>query len=367
MIGIEKRGKKNNASGKSGAQQVLVSFFATVVALLLGMLLIAALGFDPIKAFSSMLTGAFGSLNAFAETLVKMTPLIYTGMSFALASRCGLTNLGMEGQLYMGALAGTAAGIYLTDLPAAIHIPLTMLAGFLGGGLWGLIAGSLKVRFGASEIITTVMLNTIAINFIDYMVNGPMIEPPGINCQTPPVQNSAILGNLIPGTRAHMGFIIALVFVLLFWLYLWRSKPGYEVRVSGLNMEAARYSGINTNKNILLVMFLAGGLGGLAGWNEIVAVQIRMIPSVSPGYGFDGIAVSLVGNNAPLGIIIGAFLFGAFRAGGNRMQIMAKVPNAIVSVIQALVIITIVASQMVLEKWNDRKLQQQESGSREEV
>lgn len=356
MTGIKQRGTKNKTRGKTGVQQVLVSFFATIVALLLGMLLVSSLGFDPLKAFSSMMVGSFGSISAFGETLVKMTPLIYTGMSYALASRCGLTNLGMEGQLYMGALAGTAVGIYLTGLPPAIHLPLTLLAGFLGGGLWGLIAGALKVRFGASEIITTVMLNTIAINFIDYMVNGPMIEPPGINCQTPPVQDSAILGNLIPGTRAHWGFIIALVFVLLFWLYLWRSKPGYEVRVSGLNMEAARYSGINTNKNILLVMFLAGGLAGLAGWNEIVAVQIRMIPTISPGYGFDGIAVSLIGNNAPIGIIIGALLFGAFRAGGNRMQIMAKVPNAIVSVIQALVIIAVVASQMVLEKWNERKL-----------
>ena len=347
---------KMKTQTKSALQQVVVSFLAVVAALALGMLLIRLIGFDPIKAFSAMLQGAFGSTSSFGETIVKMSPLIFTGMSYAIASRCGLTNLGMEGQLYMGALAATAVGIYATGLPTAIHLPLTILAGFVGGGIWGLIAGALKVRFGASEIITTVMLNTIAINFIDFMVNGPMIEPPGINCQTLPVQPTAQLPNLIPETRAHWGFIMALLFVFLFWLFLWRSKKGYEVRVSGLNMNAAQYSGINTNNNILLVMFLAGGLAGLAGANEILGVQIRMIPTISPGYGFDGIAVALIGNNSPIGIIIGALLFGAFRAGGNRMQIKAKVPNAIVSVIQALVIIAVVASQMLLEKWNEKQL-----------
>lgn len=350
---------KMKTQTKSGMQQVVVSLLAVVVAITLGMLLILAIGFDPVKALTAMLQGAFGSTSAFGETLVKMTPLIFTGMSYALANRCGLTNLGMEGQLYMGALAGTAVGIYCTGLPAAIHLPLTILAGFLGGGLWGWVAGALKVRFGASEIITTVMLNTIAINLIDFMVNGPMIEPPGINCQTPPVQASAQLPNLIPDTRAHWGFILALLFVFLFWLFLWRSKKGYEVRVSGLNLTAAKYSGINTDRNILLVMFLAGGLAGLAGCNEIIGVQIRMIPTISPGYGFDGIAVALIGNNSPLGIIIGALLFGAFRAGGNRMQIKAKVPNSIVAVIQALVIIAVVASQMLLEKWNEKQLKNQ--------
>lgn len=355
---------KMKTQGKAGVQQILVSFSATVFALVLGMLLIYAIGFDPFSAAVSMVEGAFGSKNAFGETLVKMTPLIFTGMSYALASRCGLTNLGMEGQLYMGALAGTATGIYVAGLPAALHLPLTILAGFIGGGLWGLIAGTLKVRFGASEIITTVMLNTIAISFIDYMVNGPMIEPPGINCQTQPVRSSAQLPTLISGTRAHWGFVIAIAFVVLFWLFLWRSKRGYEVRVAGLNLSAARYSGIHTNRNILLVMFLAGGLAGLAGCNEILGIQIRMIPEISPGYGFDGIAVSLIGNNTPFGIVIGALLFGAFRAGGNRMQIRAKVPNAIVSVVQALVIFAVVASQMLLDKWNEhqmKKINRQES------
>ena len=337
-------------------QQLIVSGSAIVIALVLGMVLIALMDINPLKAFAALLEGAFGSTNDFAETLVKMTPLLFTGMSYALANRCGLTNLGMEGQMYMGALFAAAAGIYLENLPTVLHIPLCIAAGFIGGGLWCLLAGWLKVRFGASEIITTVMLNTIAIIFIEFMVNGPMIEPPGINCQTSPLLATATFGPIMPGTRAHWGFVVGLLFVFLFWAFLWRSKKGYEVRVSGLNSQAALYSGINTDRNILLVTFLAGGLAGLAGASEIMGVQGRLFPLFSPGYGFDGIAVALIGMNSPLGIVFGALLFGAFRAGGTRMQMRAKVPNSIVAVMQALVIIAVVASQMLLEIWNEHRL-----------
>ena len=162
------------------------------------------------------------------------------------------------------------------------------------------------------------------------------------------------------GTRAHWGFIIGLLFILLFWFFLWKSKKGYEVRVSGYNLQAAAYSGINTRRNILLVTFLAGGLAGLAGVCEVLGVQGRLYALFSPGYGYDGIAVALIGMNSPFGIIIGALLFGAFRAGGNRMQMRAQVPDAIVSVIQAFVIIAVVASQMLLELWNERRLKKQQ-------
>lgn len=349
--------EKIKNDSKSALRQILFALIAIAISLVLGMIVVTLMGNSALLATKSLFSGAFGSVNAIAETMVKMTPLLFTGMSYAIAIRCGLTNLGMEGQLYIGALASTAVGIYIKGLPMFIHLPIAILAGFIGGGVWGLIAGSLKVRFGASEIITTVMLNTIAINFIDYMVNGPMIEPPGVNCQTSPVQPTAQLPNLIPGTRIHWGIVVGFLFILLFWLFLWKSKKGFEVRISGLNMNAAKYSGINTDRNILLVMFLAGGLAGLAGGIEILGVQTRMIPQISPGYGFDGIAVSLIGQNSPVGIIFGALLFGAFRAGGNRMQMIAKVPNSIVGVIQAFIIISVVASSILIDKWTEKKLQ----------
>ncbi len=336
--------------------QVSVSVFSICVSMLVGIGLIALMGIDPVKALNSLWEGSFSSIKAVAETTVKMTPLLFTGMSYALANRCGLTNLGMEGQLYMGALFASIVGIYVSGLPSILHVLLTILAGMLGGGLWGLIAGTLKVFFRASEIITTVMLNTIAINLVEFMVNGPIIEPPGINNQTRPVLESARLNRIVPDMRAHWGFLVAIMVLILFWFFLFKSKKGFEVRVSGQNTFAATYSGINTRRNILLIMFLAGGVAGLAGCIEIIGVQTRLVPVISPGYGFDGIAVSLIGNNAPWGIFFGALLFGAFRAGGNRMQMRTQTPITIISVIQALVIIAVISGNILTDKIKARKM-----------
>lgn len=344
---------RNNMS--SAARQITISGLAVIVALIISMIIIAAMGVDPFKAMGKMFSGALGSKNAIAETLVKMTPLLFTGMSYALANRCGLTNIGMEGQLFMGALFATIAGVYLPGLPMIIHIPLTMCAAFLGGGLWGWIVGKLKVQFGASEIITTVMLNTVAIQLVQFMVNGPITDPTGNDAQSSPLAASASLPIILKGTRAHLGIIIALLFVALFWIFLWSSKKGYEIRVSGQNANAAIYSGINTKRNTILVMLLAGGLAGLAGATEVMGVQGRLFPSVSPGYGFDGIAVALIGANTPLGIVAGAFLFGILRAGGNAMQRATGVPVAIIKVIQAIVILMVVATAILRETGFKRK------------
>ena len=325
------------------SRQIIISVLAIALALALSLAMIAAMGVPAGNALKLLITGAIGNKNAISETLVKMCPLIFTGLSYALASRCGLTNIGMEGQLYIGALCATVVGVYVPGLPAAIHIPLTILVAFAGAGLWGGIAGLLKVRFGASEIITTVMLNTIATNLIAYMCSGPMCEPPGLNAQSYPLLDSARLPKIIPSTRAHLGIIIALLFALLFYIFLWRSKKGYEVRVSGLNNNAAIYSGVNTNRNVVLVMFLAGGVAGLAGACEIMGIQGKLIANVSPGYGFDGIAVALIGANNAIGIVLGALLFGFMRAGGNSLQMMTGVPTAIIKVMQAIVIIVVVA------------------------
>ena len=339
---------RNNMS--SAARQVGISLLAVIAALAVSMIIISVMGVSPAKALSKMLSGALGSRSALAETLVKMTPLLFTGMSYALAIRCGLTNIGMEGQLYIGALASTIVGVYVRGLPMAIHLPLAFLAGFLGGALWGGIVGVLKVRFSANEIITTVMLNTVATNLVQYMVNGPITEPPGDDAQSSPLLDTARLPIILKGTRAHLGIILALLFVVLFYLVLWKSKKGYEIRVSGQNANAAIYSGINTQRNIVLVMLLAGGLAGLAGATEVMGVQGRLFPTVSPGYGFDGIAVALIGANTAPGIVAGAFLFGILRAGGNSMQRATGVPVAIISVIQAVVIIMVVATGFLRER-----------------
>jgi simple sugar transport system permease protein len=326
---------------------LLVPVISVLLALIAGGLIIALFGFDPFAAGINLLMGSFGNKNAIGETLVKTIPLIFTGLGYALAARCGMVNIGAEGQLYMGGFLSTLTGVYITNLPGVIHLPLAVLAGFIGGGLWGLLAGWLKVKFGASEVITTIMLNYIAQFWVSFLVTGPMKEPPGTFPQSSPILETAVLPRIISGTRLHLGIVLALLCVYAFYFFLWKTTTGYETRVVGLNPEAALYAGMKPAKNILLGMFLAGGFAGLAGTCEILGVQLRMIANFSPGYGFDGIAVALLGQNTPIGVILAALLFGMIRAGANIMQMNSRVPVSVVYIIQGLVILFVVGSSIV--------------------
>jgi general nucleoside transport system permease protein len=330
-----------------GIKSLSLSLISILMALVIGAVIIGMLGLDPAKAYSAMLKGSLSNMNAIAETLVKTTPLIFTGLSFALAKRCGLINIGAEGQLFMGGFLATLVSISLEGLPMFIHLPLAILAGFVGGGLWGLLAAWLKIRFGASEVITTIMLNYIAIHWVSFLVTGPMKEIGGNMPQTAPIPTSAVLPRILGGTRLHLGIIIALLAVCIFYYFLWKTTTGYETRVVGINSEAAKYAGMKPNRNALLAMFMAGGFAGLAGMSEILGIQLRMYQNFSPGYGFDGIAVALLGQNMPLGIIASAILFGILRSGANMMQLAAKVPNSIVYIIQALVILFVVGTNLI--------------------
>ncbi|MEL7610413.1 MAG: ABC transporter permease [Bacillota bacterium] len=338
---------------RDAISRALVPIVALLLALGVGLLLIVALGLDPKTAMEALFKGAFGSKSAVGETIVKMTPLILTGLSFALANRCGLINLGAEGQLYIGGLCSVIVALYL-HLPSFLHIPLAVAAGFIGGGLWGMLAGFFKVRFGANEMITTIMLNYVATYFANYMVMNVMVEPPGTMPQTPPVLATAQLPRLLEGTRIHAGILIALLCILIYYVFLWKMRSGFETRVVGLNPDAASYAGINNKRKALLAMFLAGGFAGLAGTMELLGIQLRMFQNFSPGYGFDGIAVALLGQNSPVGILFSALMFGALRSGSNLMQMTAKVPAASIYIIQSLVIIFVVGSRFMTDlqkKW----------------
>lgn len=340
-----------------GIKSLTFSLISICMAFIIGAIIISLLGLSPVKAYLAMLQGSLGNSNAIAETLVKTTPLIFTGLSYAAAKRCGLINLGAEGQLYMGGFLATTVSLYLQGLPIYIHLPLAILAGFIGGGLWGLLAGWLKIRFGASEMITTIMLNYIAQYWVSYLVGGPMMEAGGKMPQTAPIPLTAILPRILSGTRLHLGIVIALLSVFIFYYFFWKTTVGYETRVVGINAEAAKYAGMKPKRNALLAMFLAGGFAGLAGMSEILGVQLRMYQNFSPGYGFDGIAVALLGQNMPIGIVISAILFGMLRSGSNMMQLTAKVPNAIIYIIQALVIIFVVGRNLfnIIKKYKTAK------------
>lgn len=336
----EARGIKDNL-------KIIVPILAVLLSLGVGAVVIKLIGVNPLVAYKVMYQGSLANINAIAETLVKATPLILTGLSYAIAYKAGLVNIGAAGQLYMGGFAAAAAGIYTNGLPFIIHLPIAIIAGFLGGGVWGLIVGWLKVKYGANEIITTVMLNYVAMSWVSYLVTGPMKAPPGNFPQSKNVAETAQLPIIISGTRLHLGLIISLLALVFYFFFLWKMKKGYEIRVSGQNIHAAKYAGMDPKKSILLVMFIAGGMGGLAGATEILGIQERLLQGFSPGYGFDGIAVALVGMLRPIGIFFGAVLFGILRSGGSMMQMLARVPVSIVNIIQGLVIIFVIAGQAI--------------------
>jgi general nucleoside transport system permease protein len=316
-----------------------------------GALITGSIG-NPAQIFSALLTFDWEqirpTLTPLSETVVSATPLIFTGLSVALAFRVGLFNIGAEGQLYIGSLFAVIVGFSLTGLPWFIHAPLAVLAGFVGGAVWGFIPGILKARTGAHEVIVTIMLNFVAFRVVDYALKTPFVQREGRNDPISKiVADTAELAPIVDRLRAHWGIVLAiLAAVAVSWL-LFRSLKGFEFRAVGLNPNAARYAGMSISWSIVLSMAIAGGLAGLAGASLMLGGSKTLTPGFSPGYGFDGIAVALIGATRPAGVVGAAFLFGALRAGATPMQAATGTPIDIVIVIQALVIVFIAAPALV--------------------
>jgi simple sugar transport system permease protein len=318
-------------------------FAAIPIALGIGAIVLLISGYDPIQAYAAMWQGAFKDRTAITEVLIKATPLIFIGAWLAVAFRCSIWNIGAEGQFYAGAVAATAVGIYLGDLPRFLLVPMVLIAGASSGALWGMLAAFLKNRFGANEVVTTIMLNYIAIFITGWLVTGPMIETAGLFAQTAKISQNAWLWRFLPPTRLHTGFILALVLAIVLYIIIFKTSLGYTIRAVGINPDAARYAGINVKRKVLLAMAISGGAAGLGGAVEVAAISYRLYQLISPGYGFDGIAVSLLVNNNPLGVIFSGILFGALRSGAEVMQMNAKVPSVLVFLIQGLVVLSVVA------------------------
>lgn len=312
-----------------------------VLALLLGALVISLIGQDPFSVYKAMWTGAFGSEKAIAATLVKTTTMIFVGLAYGFAYKCGLVNIGIEGQLYIGALFSAIVGVYI-KLPMILHVPLALLAGFLGGAIWGGIVGYLKNRFNASEMITTVMMNYVAIYFVSFMVNGPIMEGKASYPQTEEIWDSAKLITILPKTQLTIGLFIAIAVLIIYYIYWNYISTGFEMETVGSNDKVAEYVGMPVKKMVFLSMFVSGGLGGLAGSMEVLGVQHKLLENLSAGYGFDGIAVSLLGDNGALGIFFSSILFGTLRSGGNAVQMFTKLPVAVIYILQGLVILFVV-------------------------
>ena len=332
---IEKKEKKK----ESVLASLLGALMALALAFLVAGVIISMSGANPVEAISTMVVGAFGSKRMIGETLVKATPLMLGAAGLIIAYRCGMISIGTEGQIVIGGIFATVAGLALTGTPRIVALPLVMIAAGIGGGIWGAIPGILKAKLGVSEVINTIMLNYIAIYTLSYLVDKPLREPPGHFPQSAMIAETARLNILLPGTRLHTGLILALLSVVLVYLLMWRSPIGYQMRAVGYSQTAAKNAGIPIARNMVLSMLLSGVFAGLAGAMEVAGMHHRLMNAFSTDMGFDALAVALLGKLHPAGIVVSSILFGALRVGANMMQRTVQVPASLVQVIQGLVII----------------------------
>jgi simple sugar transport system permease protein len=356
--------------GGSLRDTLRVPALAVLTGLIIGAFAIIISGANVFTAYGALFVGSFGdpalfftgfqqlfstgdaagllkAIYPFTESLVTATPYIFAGLSVALGFRCGLFNIGAEGQFFIGALCSAFVGYSLVGLPAYIHLPLALLGGAAGGALWGIIPGYLKAKFGAHEVVNTIMMNWIAFKLSDWLLNGPM-KASGFRPVTPNVEASAVLPRFFPDPiRLNWGLILAFVVAYALYWFLFKTTLGFEIRSVGANPDAAKYAGMSIVKNLVFVMALAGGLAGLAGSAQVLGVDHWVGQGFSAGYGFDAIALALLGKSHPFGVVLAALLFGFLRSGATRMQSMAGIPIDIISIIQGMVIIFIAAPEII--------------------
>jgi simple sugar transport system permease protein len=318
---------------------------AVVTALIATAFILYLMGRNPWEIYYIMLFGSFGDIYSLGATLTQATPIIFTGLGFMVAFRSGLFNVGLEGQLYLGAFAAAYVGFTLTFLPPVLHIITAIFAGALVGGLWALIAIIPKIKTGAHEVITGLMLTYVAILLTSYLVNYPF-KATGWAPYSPFIAESAQLPRILPPTQLSFGWILAIIFAGFVYVLLNRTTIGYEIRVLGINKEAAVSAGININRTMILAFTLSGCMSGMGGAIEVLGVHRRFIDLFSPGYGWDGIAVGLLGNLNPIGAIFAALLLGALRAGGSSVQMITGLPLDIVTMVQGIIILFLAAPML---------------------
>lgn len=326
----------------------LISF---LISLILAGVIIAAAGYSPLEAYSAMLGGAFGSTYNLAQTTGTAIPLIFAGLAMAVASKTGVFNIGIEGQIIAGALPAALAGTYIKGLPLILHIPVCILAAAVFGGIWAMLAAVIKNKLQISEVIITIMLNYVALYLVEYLVNYPF-KSEGMVVRTEEIQESARLVSLVAHTRLNTGIFIALLSVFLFWVLFYKTKLGYELRATGDSPLAAEAAGINNKRNLLTAMFISGALAGIGGACEVMGVQGYFISGMTTGYGFSGIAIAVMGHNEPIGTLASALLFGALNAGASSMNRMTSIPGEFISVLQALIILFISTPGIVIAVQN---------------
>lgn len=330
---------------------IVFSLISILLGLLVGAIALIIAGVNPIEAYAAMLDGIFGKPKFIAWTIIRSTPLILTGLSIAFAFKTGLFNIGAEGQFIIGALVATLVGAGL-ELPAIIHVPLTLLAAAIAGAVWGSFAGGLKSKFGINEVIATIMLNWIAFYFSNYMIKSTWLARPNSEASLS-INESASIGidwlkGLVgPATKVNWGIVISIVLVLIIAFILFKTTLGFELRGVGYNKFGAEYGGINVNKSILKSMAIAGLLAGVAGAIQVMGVSHNItVLAAQEGYGFDGIAVALIANSNPIGVIFSGLLFGAFKYGGTKMQAVGA-PSEVINIVIGSIVYFIALSSVL--------------------
>ena len=335
---------------------------AVLAAFVVGGLLVLAVGDHPLLTYELLVGSALTWPDGIGYTLFYATPLIFTGLAVAVAFRCGLLNIGAEGQLTIAAFATAWAGITFATLPALVLVPLCFAVAILAGGIWGAVPGVLKARFGAHEVITTIMLNFVAVALASYFtqyhykpVGDPILETVPIGAGA----HVARLGRFLPGfperIPANLAFLVALLACVLVYLFLWRTRWGYAIRATGASPGAAQYGGIVIRRQMVIAMALSGALAGMVAINEVLGYRYRYYDSFSAGYGFTGIAVALLGRNHPLGVVVAALLFGALLRGGLFVDIFTEhVSKDLVMVLQGLIILFVAAEALFRDRFRAR-------------
>jgi len=339
---------------RSALDAMLIPMLAILTAVVLGGIIIAIVKGNPFLAYYGLISGSFGSAKALSETAVWATPYIFGGLAVALAFKGGLFNIGAEGQLALGATVAALIGYALpgwlgVEIPTIIHLPLTIISGMAAGALWAAIVGFLKAYTGGHEVINTIMMNYIALNTISFLLNGPMKDrdPNNVIARTPLIADGARIPTIFEGLRIHWGFIFALLVAFLIWWLLNKTTLGFEIRTVGANPDAAKYAGINVKRTIILTMAISGMLAGLAGTIEVTGLNYRHELGFSIGYGFDAIAIALLGKSHPLGVVLAAILFAAMRNGATRMQFLTQMPVDLISMLQALILLFVAADAII--------------------
>lgn len=321
---------------------------AAVMAMIIGAIIVLAMGYNPLVVYGSLISGAFGNLSNIGNTLSVAIPLILAGLGIAIAFKSGLFNIGADGQYWLGAAAAVWTGLHFGTLPAWLHIIVCLLAAMIVGGLWGgIIPGLTKAYVGAHEVITTMMLSYIGILFVKYLIEGGPMQQPGANPESPMLPANLLFNQVWGSQFTWAGFLIAIAATIIVWFVLYKTTLGFQLRAVGLNQRASRYAGIRVKLYIVLALFLSGVLAGLSGGVQMLAVDNRLLDGFTSQYGYTAIVVSLLARNNPFGVILASLFFAGLSTGGQNMQAVSNVPQSLTDVLEGLIVFFVAAERLL--------------------